>query len=468
MLSAFDFDALRAREFARLDEQSLAYLDYAAAALYGQSQVDAYASRLAATVYGNPHSTHAPSQASTSDVACAKSATLDFFDADPAVYEVCLTANTSAALKLVAESYPFHAGRPLVLSADNHNSVNGAREFARAKGAAIVTLPLDDELRLDQPAARLTDAARIHGAGLLAFPVQSNFSGVKHELGLIATAQSLGYDVLLDAAAAGVAGGFSLREHPVEFMALAFYKLFGLPSGMGALVVKRSALARLRRPWFAGGTVDFVSVWHDRHRLHDGHHGFEDGTPNFLDAGAVVAGFDFLARVPRAQLRARLRFLGEHFIESAVAMRHRNGAPVVKLYGPRVWDGRGAIIAFNLLHANGATVPFDVVEARAKAAGVAIRGGCFCNPGAAEQAFGLAGQRAAACLDKLGAQFSIPAFQACLGAGTPVGALRLSLGLPSNGDDIDRVLEMIRTFFSENALPASDALCYSSPPREIG
>ena len=189
MLRPFDFDALRAREFSRLDVQAIAYLDYAAAALYGRSQVDAYAERLARTVYGNPHSTHAPSLASMSDVAHAKAATLDFLDADPALYEVCLTANTSAALKLVAESYPFDGTRPLVLSADNHNSVNGAREFARAKGAAIVTLPLDAELRLDRPDARLAAIAGAHGAGLLAFPLQSNFSGVKHDPGLIATAQ---------------------------------------------------------------------------------------------------------------------------------------------------------------------------------------------------------------------------------------------------------------------------------------
>ena len=468
MLTPFDFDALRAREFRRLDDQRIAYLDYAAAALYGQSQVDAYAERLTRTVYGNPHSCHAPSLASMSDVAHAKAATLDFFDADPALYEVCLTANTSAALKLVAESYPFDGTRPLVLSADNHNSVNGAREFARAKGAAIVTLPLDAELRLDRSDARLAAIAGARGAGLLAFPLQSNFSGVKPNPGLIATAQSLGYDVLLDAAAAGGAGGFSLREYPVEFLALAYYKLFGLPSGMGALVVKRSALARLKRPWFAGGTVDFVSVAHDRHRLHDGHHGFEDGTPNFLDAGAVVAGFEFIKSIPRVQLQDRLADLGSRFLGQAAAMRHPNGAAMVKVYGPRGWQARGAIVAFNLLWPDGATVPFGAVEIHCKAAGVAVRGGCFCNPGAAEQAFGLAGPGVAACLDRLGAQFTISALQACLGPATPVGALRMSPGLASKHSDVDRLLSVIEKFFSENALPATDELCYSSPPREIG
>ena len=37
--------------------------------------------------------------------------------------------------------------------------------------------------------------------GLLAFPAQSNFSGVHHPLALVAEAQARGFDVLLDAAA---------------------------------------------------------------------------------------------------------------------------------------------------------------------------------------------------------------------------------------------------------------------------
>lgn len=43
-------------------------------------------------------------------------------------------------------------------------------------------------------------------------------------------------------------------------MAVSFYKMFGFPTGIGALVVKKSFLKELRRPWFAGGTVDVVQV----------------------------------------------------------------------------------------------------------------------------------------------------------------------------------------------------------------
>lgn len=39
-------------------------------------------------------------------------------------YTVVFTANASAALKLVAEAYPFTGGSTLVIGADSHNSVS--------------------------------------------------------------------------------------------------------------------------------------------------------------------------------------------------------------------------------------------------------------------------------------------------------------------------------------------------------
>jgi selenocysteine lyase/cysteine desulfurase len=444
-IEAFDFEAFRAEEFGRLDAAGIAYLDYAAAGLYGASQVRDHAERLAHGVFGNPHSEHLASRNSAEAQAAARAATLAWFDADPEIYEVCFVANTTAAIKLVAESYPFSVGRGLVLSADNHNSINGVREFARRAAAPIAVLPLDAELRLDRSGERLRAVVTRQGPGLFAFPQQSNFSGVRHDLVLIEIAQALGCDVLVDAASAGPCGGLSLRRHPAEFVACSFYKLFGLPTGVGALIAKRSALARLRRPWFAGGTVDFVSVAHQRHALRAGHEGFEDGTPNFLDLTAVEAGFKFIDRVPRPALQARVQTLTEDFLRRALALRRADGEPCVHVYGPQDMKARGGVVAFNLLGHEGAVIPYGDVELRARDCGVAIRGGCFCNPGAAEKAFGFEHLDVNGCFDRLENGFSIPAFRACLG-GAAVGALRLSVGPPTTHADLDRALALIESY----------------------
>jgi selenocysteine lyase/cysteine desulfurase len=436
------FADLRQREFARLDASGLAYLDYAGASLYAESQVVAHRALLTRSVFGNPHSEHAGSRASSLAIDAARRLVLRALDAGDD-YVVCFTANASAAIKLVAESYPFDRHTPFVLTADNHNSVNGVREFARRAGASVEYLPLREDLRLDHPEARLAAAGR---GGLFAFPAQSNFSGVQHPLSLIGTARSLGYHVLLDAAAFVPAHQLSLRAHPADFVAVSFYKMFGYPTGVGALIARRDALECLARPWFAGGTIDYASVQLQRHQLRPMQDGFEDGTANFLDIAALEQGFAFRDRVGVARLNAHVLDLTGEFLAGLQDLRHAGGRAAVRLYGPASLDRRGATIAFNVLDGDGRPVPFDVVEQRANAAGVLLRGGCFCNPGAAETAFRLDAARVDACLTSLGAELSVPALRSCLGPEVAVGAVRASLGVASNRRDVHRALDVIASF----------------------
>jgi molybdenum cofactor sulfurtransferase len=85
-------------------------------------------------------------------------------------------------------------------------------------------------------------------------------SNAKNPLSLLKHASSLGYHTVLDAAALAPTSTISLTATPVDAMAISFYKMFGFPTGIGALVVKKAFLHGLKRPWFAGGTVDVVSI----------------------------------------------------------------------------------------------------------------------------------------------------------------------------------------------------------------
>ncbi len=437
------FEALRDREFSRLDAQDHAYLDYAGSALYGDSQLRAHQAMLSEGIFGNPHSDSGPSRTSTAIIVASRRRVLQFLDADESTHDVCFTANTSAAIKLVAESYPFGADSTFLLSADNHNSVNGIREYARRAGARVRYIPLDDELRL-QDAEGIIESEP--NGGLLAFPAQSNFSGVWHPLGLVAKAKSRGFDVLLDLAAYVPSRAFSLRQCPADFVAMSFYKLFGYPTGVGALLARREALAKLGRPWFAGGTVLFASVAADTHFLRSRHEAFEDGTPDFLGIAGLDAGFDLLAEAGMDRLSAHVAALTRMLIEQLRALRHRNGAPLVKIYGPANTIDRGGTVAFNVCDRDGVPMPYTLVETRARQAGVSLRGGCFCNPGASESAFGLDPTRVGDCLADLGATFTPERFAAC--TGTAVGAVRASAGLANNRDDIQRAVDVVASFDS--------------------
>jgi selenocysteine lyase/cysteine desulfurase len=285
------------------------------------------------------------------------------------------------------------------------------------------------------------------GAGLVALPAQSNFSGVQHPLALVERARSLGYTVLLDAAAFVPTSPLSLRRARADFVACSFYKMFGYPTGVGALVARREALARLRRPWFAGGTVEYVSVQHGTHLLREGTDGFEDGTVSFLDAEAVIRGLDFLDSVGMARIRRHVGSLAASLVERLRALTHADGSPMIRLYGPHDRYDCGGTVTFNVLDARGEALPYELVEEHARRADVSVRGGCFCNPGASEAAFGFVADRTAECIAETSREgWSLERFaqrmRACGGAHA-IGAVRASLGMASNARDIGRLVEVV-------------------------
>ena len=439
------FADLRAREFSRIDEGNHAYLDYTGSGLYTESLVRDYAEYLTKTVLGNPHSENPSSLAATTKVVEARDDVLAFFDADPEEYGVCFTANASAALRLVGESYPFEQGSRFVLSADNHNSVHGIREFAQSHGATVEYLPLDDELRLALP--DLSSLQDVTGGppSLFAYNSQSNFSGVKSSLDFIPQAKAKGYDVVLDAAAFVPTNRLSLQDVHPDFVCVSFYKMFGFPTGVGALICRKDAMQKLRRPWFAGGTVEFASVQNRVHRLVSTEEAFEDGTPNFLSIAAIPAGLALLRDIGMDRLHDHVYGLMTTLLSGMRELRHENGAPRLKLYGPETMEDRGATVAFNVLDPEGEVVYHDLVVKHAGEAGISLRGGCFCNPGAAEAAFEFQADRTMQCLQTLPqGEFSPARLSHCMGD-LPVGAVRASLGMASNAADVERLLSFLNS-----------------------
>lgn len=438
------FEELREREFSRLDEHGYVYLDYTGSALYAESHLRGHQDFLEHNVLGNPHSENPASAAATRIVSGTRRDVLDFFGADPDQYTVIFTSNASAALKLVGESYPFRQGSRFTLLEDAHNSVNGIRIYAEQKGAETTYLPLDDDLRFDRSAA-IPPAGQ--AASLFSFPAQSNFSGVRHPLTLVDDARSVGYDVLLDAAAYAPTSRLDLSEVPADFACVSFYKMFGFPTGIGALIARREALARLERPWFSGGTVEFVSVQSRVHRLVTGAGAFEDGTLNFLGIAAVQSGLSFMKDIGMDRVTTRVADLTARLLEVLHGTTRSDGTPAVKVYGPKEAVDRGGTVSFNVLDVDGRALPYGEVEKAAGDAGIALRGGCFCNPGAAERALELPADALLECLEQIpqGA-LSLRKLAECLGGDVPVGALRASVSIPTTDADLDRLEAFLSGF----------------------
>ena len=457
-------DDLRAAEYGRLDAQHIVYLDYTGGGLHADSQVREHAALLNGAVFGNPHSASPSSSAMTAAVERVRAQVLEYFNG-ASDYTAVFTLNASGALKLVGESYPFEPGGQLLLTVDNHNSVNGIREFARVKGARVGYAPLTvPELRIDLPATeRLLAGADRSRANLFAFPAQSNFSGVKHPLSLIDAAHTRGWDVLLDAAAFVPTNRFDLRVVTPDFVAISLYKMFGYPTGVGCLLIRNDALKRLRRPWFAGGTVNFTTVQGQRHVLSSGEAGFEDGTLNYLSIPAVEIGLRHLQRVGVDMVQTRVHCLTDWLLHELVALRHANGRRVVRLYGPETPAERGGTVTMNFYDPGGLLLDYRRVEELAGNEGLSLRTGCFCNPGAGETAEGLTDEdmRAAFASDP---DLTLPRFLQFMRHhnGKSTGAVRVSLGLASNFADVDRFLGFAAGF-RDRTLDALGALTVDDP-----
>jgi molybdenum cofactor sulfurtransferase len=448
-------DALRATDYRRLDEQQHVYLDYTGGSLYSDSLIRAHVDLLAGHVFGNPHSMSPTSSSMTSLVERGRQAVLRFFNAAPGEYIAVFTANATAALKLVGEAYDFAPGGRALLTFDNHNSVNGIREFARARGARVEYAPLTmPELRIDRPRLRAlldgVDRTRPH---LFAMPAQSNFSGVTHPLDLVDEAQAAGWDVLLDAAAYVPTNPLDLQAVRPDFVVLSFYKMFGYPTGVGCLLVRDRALARLHRPWFSGGTVNFATVQGAVHRLAAGEAGFEDGTLNYLSIPAVELGLRQLERIGVAVVQTRVRCLTGWLLAQLYALRHSNGRPLVRLYGPVTTQMRGGTIALNLYDQDGHLVDYRRVEELAGEQRISLRIGCFCNPGVGETAEGLTEADMSAGINA-GLEMTLPLFVQIVQhrGGKSAGAIRISVGLVSNFTDVFTFVRFVSSFRDQTRL----------------
>ncbi len=441
-------DDLRRTDYQRLDAQDQVYLDYTGGGLHGESQIDKHFTMLRTYVFGNPHSANPTSLAMTERVEETRQYILDYFNAS-ADYIAVFTANASGALKHIGESYPFQTGGQYLLTFDNHNSVNGIREYARSRGAGFTYVPLTTpDLRIDRTRLEtLLDTIDPAFPHLFAFPAQSNFSGVKHPLEYIELAHSKGWDVLLDAAAFVPTNRLDLTAVQPDFVSMSFYKMFGYPTGIGALLIHRRAFGKLKRPWFAGGTVNFASVQGQGHYLASNEAAFEDGTIDYLNIPAIKIGLEHIQSIGIKTINERTRCLTGWLLENLYALRHSNGKPLVRIYGPINTKERGGTIAFNLYGPDEKLLDYRRIEELANHAHISLRTGCFCNPGAGEIAEGLTAEDMRYGLQN-GADINLPRFLQIIQhrGNKSAGAIRVSVGLATNFTDVYRLMTFIAGF----------------------
>lgn len=434
------FNALREKEYSRLDKEAHVYLDYTGGNLYADSQLIKHFDVLKKHTFGNPHSTNPTSQLSTHLVEQARNKVIDFFNAED--YFCVFTPNASGALKIIGECYPFDKDAHFLLLADNHNSVNGIREYCKSSGGSFQYSPMrveDLNIAIDTLESNLNIEGKKNK--LFAYPAQSNVSGIKHDLGWIEKAQNLGWDVLLDAAAYVPTSTLDLKEISPDFVSISFYKIFGYPTGLGCLLIRKSSFNKLNKKWFAGGTVKLAAVSAPFHFLIENHERFENGTINYLDIPAIKIGLDYIDSIGMDRINQRLGSIMTYLHSELKSLQHSNGQNQVDIFGHPQRENMGGTLILCLKNPDGSKIGFEKVEELANQQNISLRSGCFCNPGLDETNNCLTTEE----LTKYFESRATGTYDDMIKSLNKMrGATRISVGIATNKNDIDRFLGFVR------------------------
>ncbi|KAF4958621.1 hypothetical protein FSARC_10978 [Fusarium sarcochroum] len=444
--------------------QDSIYLDHAGTTLCSKSLMDSFAREMTTVLYGNPHSASPSSQQSTSRVEDARMNLLTFFGADPAEYDVVFVANATAGVKLVVDAmrnlpqgflYAYHQSC--------HTSLVGVRE------EAVASTPVNDDevkswLRGQSPFSDMDTCPS--PTTLFAYSAQSHMDGKRYPLNWADDLQNIQQDLdhqiltLLDASSFVATSRLDLGNTTVapDFTVLSLYKIFGFPD-LGALLVKRSSEWVFdHRKYFGGGTVDMVvsgtEKWHAP-KSQSLHERLEDGTLPFHNIVALDIAMDVHRRLfgSMDKVSSHTSYLAQRMLRELSNMRHANGAPVCSIYTATSKDeeslGSGPVVSFNLRNSYGAWISLAEFEKLANLKKIHIRTGGLCSPGGIASALNLQPWE---MKKNFSAGFRCGAENDIM-SGKPTGVIRASLGAMSTEADVDGLVEFVKEFYRETAIP---------------
>lgn len=171
---------------------------------------------------------------------------------------------------------------------------------------------------------------------------------------------------------------------------------------------------------------------------------FEDGILNYLNLPAVEIGLKHLTAIGMEMIHERMLCLTDWLLGGLQSLRHRNGTPLVQLYGPRDTRMRGGTIALNFLTPDGRIVDERIIDRRAAQHRPSLRTGCFCNPGVGEATFGVSKQVLVESFQD-NREMTLDGYLDTLGLQS-AGAVRVSPGLVTNFADVHHFVQFATTF----------------------
>ncbi|CAG8566047.1 15232_t:CDS:10, partial [Acaulospora morrowiae] len=460
-------NSIREIEYPKLKE--VTYLDHSGSTIYSKSSVISYTNDLMNNLYSNPHSKNPCAQHTSHRVEQIRARVLRHFNANPGEYQVIFTQNATASIKLVGEMFPWTANQSgYKYLRESHNSLIGLRRFAEEINSPDIQAVIESDMKklfshkdltnFNFMNRKTTEKSNEIIYNLFAYPAQCNFSGQRYPLTWSTQIKQLDTEnskilVLLDAAAYLTTSTLSLADKDVspDFITMSFYKIFGLPTGLGALLIKSELKPLLRKRYFGGGTINAIAYdkqWQEFREDLSGRH--EDGTINFLDIIALDHSFDVMERLYTnfGFVREHVTSLITYLSRKMISFHHWNDLPVCVIYSDRDFSDntqQGPVLNFNVRRADGSWVGFNELEELASVNQIYISAGTHCNPGSMARWVNISGDESMANY-KAG---KICSDDKDIFNNKPTGSIRISLGAMSTIEDIIIWLDFFKKYFVE-------------------
>jgi molybdenum cofactor sulfurtransferase len=470
------FERVYAQEVGNRVHGNFHYMDFTGSSVFLNRQILGTAEIYSSGVFGNPHSKSESSRLSTKYVSEMRSKIYEYFSADPEEYEVVFTRSATGALVLLGGAFPFSSssGSSYAYTVSNHNSVLGIRSYAQEKGARVGAVT-EEEIE-DWLSTPLSQSSKFAGTvfeggsgegpngtsySLFAYPAKDNYEGVLYPLRWVEEVQrksTPGHEwlVLLDTAAYAPTYRLNLSSVHPDFVVVSFYKVFGLPTGVGAWIMKRSSEQKLRRVYWGGSSVfTATSALPWEVRFTDAAK-WEDGTLPFLEIASLETGFqtmEYLGGIDRVQ--EYVTCLGSYMSQRLQSLTHSNGQPLLRLYGKHYDDPsrQSGIANFQLLKPSGELFGYRTASLVLSGAGFQVRDGCMCNPGACYRAVGVTDEEVRAKAMAADGNYAgwewIEVERDGKLVRLPLGSIRVSLGWMSRQSDIDSLVDFLMSTYRD-------------------
>ncbi|BGO88953.1 hypothetical protein NBRC10512_005707 [Rhodotorula toruloides] len=520
------FERMRGSEYAALKDT--VYLDYAASPPIPKTPLDSFTSSLQSNLFSNPHSASTSGVATSLAIDRTRTRVLtDLFGVSPervGEWDVVFThGGATQGIKMVSEAWDWRSegdlrGRNgLEYLVESHTSLVGLRGISLARSSPVRSHRTPSSLLHSARSSRSLSFDPPNGTPILyTYPAQCNATGARLGLGFCAQIKRENPEakVLVDAAAYSSTSVLNLGaceegEEP-DFIVASVYKIFGFPTSLGLLIVRRcSAHLLTNSPYFGGGTVSSLSLSspfsHSSRYTSPSpslptfpptlspqpalsssssiHEILEAGTPPFLEIIALSHALDWLASITNGR---GLEAVGKHvawlrgvLVSELEGLRHEGGEKV--LFEHRAFqeeaakggmeeteavhlEAPGPIVGFSLLlppSSASADPNADITDYRTHVVGhvhlsrlallnsIALRSGGLCNTGVWTRVWDLSDADLAA-LEAKGRKCWDEEEFAPFEPYKPLGIARVSLGLASTLDDVLKFVEFVRKFFVVN------------------